>query len=86
MTREVRNTIGAGQGVIAAFMPIRDWVKCTSIGLNSHFHCPDKCKYVVMPIMAYETRSIAVNPRVKTQISYNASLSSSMHSSAFDTN
>merc|ERR1719356_578038 len=59
---------------------------------RSQFNCPGKRRHVVTPLIAALTRWLrspyvgVVSLRVLKQISYNASLSSKKHSSAFSTN
>merc|ERR1719428_2114279 len=67
-------------------------IKLTAIFRKSQFNCPGKRRHVVTPLMAAETRWFkspyvgVVSFRVRKQMSYKASLSSNMHSSAFSTN
>merc|ERR1719156_485587 len=67
-------------------------IKFTAIFRKSQFNCPGNRRHVVTPLMAADTRWFkspyvgVVNFKVRKQMSYKASLSSNMHSSAFSTN
>jgi hypothetical protein len=67
-------------------------IKLTANFLKSEFNCPGKRKQHVTPDMAAETKWLrspyvgVVSFKVLKQISYKASLSMHMHSSAFSTN